>query len=83
MNSSLDCIPCFIRQALEVSRFITNDPAIHEQVVREVLRIAVDMDLNQCPPRMGQKIHRRLRELTATEDPYPDHLPQRYCAVMD
>jgi len=70
MNSSLDCIPCFIRQALEASRFITNDPAIHEQVVREVLRVAADMDLNQCPPIMGQKIHRRLRELTASEDPY-------------
>jgi uncharacterized protein with ATP-grasp and redox domains len=70
MRSSLECVPCFIRQALEASRFITDDPAIHEQVVREVLRFVSNMDLNQSPPQMGQWIHRRLRELTASEDPY-------------
>lgn len=70
MNSSLDCIPCFIRQALEVCRFVTDDPAIHEQVVREVLLLAAEMDLAQCPPVIGQRIHCRLRQITGIEDPY-------------
>jgi len=70
MKSSLDCIPCFIRQALEAARFITDEVEVHEQAVREVLRLAAEMDLSQCPPLIGQRIHRRLRQITATKDPY-------------
>ena len=70
MHSSLDCIPCFIRQALEAARFITDDPAVHEQAIRAVLRMAAEMDLSQSPPWMGQMIHRHLRQITAAEDPY-------------
>jgi len=70
VHSSLDCIPCFIRQALEAARFITDDPAVHEQAIRAVLRMAAEMDLSQSPPWMGQMIHRHLRQITAAEDPY-------------
>jgi len=72
VKTSLDCIPCFVRQALEAARFATDDPAIHERIVRHVLRAAADMDLGQCPPVVGQKIHRTLREITHVDDPYRD-----------
>ena len=70
MKTSLDCIPCFVRLALEAARFVTSDSAIHEQIVRDVLRIAAESDFRQSPPLFGQKIHRRLRELTRVDDPY-------------
>jgi damage-control phosphatase, subfamily I len=70
MNTSLDCIPCILRQALEAARLVTKDPLVHEQVMREVLRWAEEMDLNQSPPAMAQRIHRRLREMTGIDDPY-------------
>ena len=70
MNTALDCIPCFVRQALEAARFITDDVATHETVMREVLRTTATMDLAACPPVAAQKIHRRLRELTGNRDPY-------------
>jgi len=37
MQIYLDCIPCFVRQALDSVRLATDDEQIHEQVVREVL----------------------------------------------
>jgi len=70
MRTALDCIPCFVRQALEAARFVTDDPAVHERIVRDVLRMAAEMDLAQCPPVVGQRIHRRLREITGVDDPY-------------
>jgi uncharacterized protein with ATP-grasp and redox domains len=70
VNIYLDCIPCFLRQGLDAARNITEDARIHEQIVREVLRLAADLDLNRPPPWFGQIIHRRLRELTGVEDPY-------------
>lgn len=70
MKTCLDCMPCFVRQALEAARFVTDDPVIHESVVRGILREAARMDFSQSPPAIGQKLHRLLRELTDVEDPY-------------
>lgn len=70
MNTSLDCIPCFARQTLEAARFFTDDPQVHGQALREVLRYVADMDLTHSPPTVAQRIHRRLREIVGAEDPY-------------
>lgn len=70
MRSSLDCIPCFVRQALDAARVISNDPAIHEEIVREVLLWMGEADLSESPPRFAQRIHRRLRAMTAVDDPH-------------
>jgi uncharacterized protein with ATP-grasp and redox domains len=59
-----------LRQSLDAARNITEDARIHEQIVREVLRLVADLDLNRPPPWIGQIIHRRLRELTGVDDPY-------------
>jgi uncharacterized protein with ATP-grasp and redox domains len=70
MNTYLDCIPCFLRQALEAARNATEDAGIHEQVLRDTLRMVGGLDLDRTPPFVGQAIHRRVRELTGTQDPY-------------
>jgi uncharacterized protein with ATP-grasp and redox domains len=70
VNTYLDCVPCFLRQGLDAARNITDDGRIHEQIVREILRLAADLNLNRPPPWVGQTIHRRLRELTGVDDPY-------------
>ena len=41
MKSTLDCLPCFVSQALNVARLATADPQVHERVLREVLRARV------------------------------------------
>jgi len=70
MKTFLDCIPCFVRQALDSARLATDDEQIHEQVVRETLRLAADLDMSQSPPAIGQKIHRLIRRLIGDNDPY-------------
>ncbi len=70
MNTYLDCIPCLVRQGLEAARNATSDGRVHEQIVRDVLRMAADMDLELPPPYLSQAINRRVRELTGIEDPY-------------
>jgi len=70
MRIYLDCIPCFIRQALDAARLVTDDEKIHEQVVREVLSLAADLDMSQSPPVIGQQIHRLIRNLVGQDDPY-------------
>jgi uncharacterized protein with ATP-grasp and redox domains len=70
VNTYLDCIPCFLRQGIDAARYVTDDHRVHEQIVREILRLAVDLDFKRPPPWVGQLIHRKLRELTGVNDPY-------------
>jgi uncharacterized protein with ATP-grasp and redox domains len=72
MRIFLDCIPCFIRQALDAARLATDDEETHERVLREILVLAKDLDMSQSPPVIGQKMHRLIRELVGIEDPYRD-----------
>lgn len=70
MKTALDCVPCFARQALEAARMVSRDPKVHEEVLREVLRWTSEMDMDQSPPAMGQRIYRHVRETTGVRDPY-------------
>jgi uncharacterized protein with ATP-grasp and redox domains len=70
MRVYLDCIGCFVRQALDAARLATEDERIHEEVIRGVLRMSADLDMSLSPPAIGQKVHRLIRELTGKEDPY-------------
>jgi damage-control phosphatase, subfamily I len=72
MNPSLDCIPCFVRHALDMARNASTDAAIHEQVLREVLLEAAGWDMNVPAPVSSQHVQRRLRVLTGIADPYLD-----------
>lgn len=70
MKTFLDCVPCFLRQALDAVRMVTDDVAVQEDVLREVLKRASEMSLSQTPPEMGREIHRITRRLSADGDPY-------------
>ena len=72
MRTYLECIPCFVRQALDAVRFVTDDEAVHADVLRQVLRAAADMDMSLAPPAMGHQIHSLIRRLTGQADPYLD-----------
>jgi damage-control phosphatase, subfamily I len=70
MRTYFDCIPCAIRQVLDSVRMITDDEAVHEQVVREVLTLWQDMDMRQSPPAIARDVHRIVRRITGVADPY-------------
>ncbi len=70
MKTYLDCIPCFLRQTLDAVRLVTDNKATHERLFNEILHAACAVDPHQPPPAMGQRIHRRIRELVGQSDPY-------------
>ncbi len=70
MHTHLDCIPCFIRQALDSARAVTSDENIVAGSLRRVLEAAARFDPALTPPEMGQIIHQIIREETNDPDPY-------------
>ncbi len=70
MNTSLDCIPCFVRQSLDAARIVTDDIELQKQILQEALRAASELDFSEPPPVVAQRIHRKLRAITGIDDPY-------------
>jgi uncharacterized protein with ATP-grasp and redox domains len=83
MKTSLDCIPCIVRQALDAARFVSADSTVHEQIIRDVLCWAGEMDLTRSAPAMAQRVHRRLREITGVDDPYREKKDRQNRLAME
>ncbi len=70
MKTHLECLPCACRQALEAARFVTDDVAVQERVLRSILRTASEMDFRESPPALAVEIHSEIQRLTGNTDPY-------------
>ena len=69
MRTYLDCVPCFVRQAVEAARMVSDDPEMHERVVRRVMQEALETPFSLPPPVIGRAIHRIIRaESDGAED---------------
>ena len=83
MKTSLDCIPCMIRQSLEAARMVSSNTAVHEQIIRDILPWIEEMNFDQSPPELVQRIHRRLHEITGEDDPYREAKDRLNSLAMD
>jgi len=72
MQTTLDCMPCFVRQALGAARMVTDDVDSTGRMLRDVLWEMSQMSTGQSPVVMAQRIHRLVRQLAGDIDPYRD-----------
>lgn len=70
MKTSLDCIPCFIRQATDTLKMAAKSENDRMRLINNFLQWIGEVDLDQSPPAIAQIIHRRLRGILPTDDPY-------------
>lgn len=70
MKTYLDCIPCFVRQAVDAGRHARIEEIQQEYLIRRVLQEMSVMRFTDSPPVMGAKIHTFIRELSDRGDPY-------------
>jgi len=82
MRTYIDCIPCFLRQALDSLRIATEDEKLREDVLRRVLRLCAEIDMHSSPPAMAQTIHGLIRRMTGVEDPYLDTKNRWNCLAL-
>jgi len=70
MKTALECIPCFVRQAVEAVELCTGDRRERERLVRRLLREIADTDWVVMPVVIAQRLQRIVREETGQADPY-------------
>ena len=70
MKTYLDCLPCFLNQALKTSRVATNDEKIQREVLDQVMEKLIRLPLDASPPRIAQIVYATIKKITGNEDPY-------------
>lgn len=70
MNTSLDCIPCLMRQAMDAIKLCPRTPEAEIMAVRELLLASTSLDFNASPPAVSGALQAQLREITGCDDPY-------------
>ena len=74
MKLRLDCVVCIAKQALKAARLATNDPKVHEEVLRRVMCRLIEMEWVGTPPQLvrASRVIELIAELTGVDDPYKD-----------
>ncbi len=70
MKTSLECMACYLRQALQVSRIATRDQKLHLAALRRVAGIIAEIDMDLTPPENSVAVYEAIAEITGCTDPY-------------
>lgn len=82
MRIYLDCWPCFLRQALSAARRAGASDEQQREVLLDTLEQLKTLAREATPPEMGNRIHRRVREITGHRDPYSDAKQEATAAAL-
>ncbi len=70
MKTYLDCVPCFLKQALNAARMASPDESVHKEVTKFTLKTLERLDYTLPPPYIAQIVHREIRRVVGDDDPY-------------
>ncbi len=70
MKARLECIPCLLKQSLNATRAVTDDPAVQEKVLKSVMAELLDSPLDYVPPLIACTIYSIVHDITGCDDPY-------------
>lgn len=71
MKTFYDCIPCFLKQAVSVSRLSSpGNDKLHGDILKEVMAEVSKIDMETPPPVVSSRVHRIIKSMTGNNDPY-------------
>lgn len=70
MKTSLECLPCFRRQARYAASLATTDPSLQARLVAEADDYLAGLDLDESPPVNAIGLYRLVSALSCNPDPF-------------
>ena len=70
MKTYLDCIPCFVQQALRAGRMVTSDEKKLKQILDRTGEMVKTISLQATPAETGTMVYQIVSEVTGVDDPY-------------
>jgi len=70
MKTHLDCIPCFISQALRAGKEISNDEIFLKSILDRICGMVKDFSLDKSTPEIADLIYSEIKIITKNMDPF-------------
>jgi len=70
MKLHLECIPCYIRQALDAAKMVTSDKNIHEKILRKSIIAASKFNSEENGLLIHAEIQKIIKKIAPRGDPY-------------
>ncbi len=70
MKTYLDCIPCFVQQALRVGRLSTEDEKEIKNILDNVGSLIKDIPMESSPPEIAMYVYSKIKKITGNPDPF-------------
>ncbi len=70
MKTNLDCLPCFMQQALNTARLATSDETKIKKILDNIGSQLKDIPMHLTPAETGQIVYREVKNVTGVSDPY-------------
>ena len=70
MRTSLDCLPCFLRQALYTARLCSADPAVQKNIMVGILPVLSNLNWELSPPENAVAIYDFIATTGGCNDPF-------------
>lgn len=83
MKTTLDCLPCFLSQALHTIRLTGADTIKQAQAMQGALSYLAGIDLTASPPENAVGLYRLIAEVTARPDPFSELKRQSNQLALD
>jgi len=70
MKMYLDCIPCFMQQALRAGRKATSDQKKLKEILDKTGEMVKTVSMETTPAEIGMEVYRIVSKVTGNQDPY-------------
>lgn len=70
MKTAVDCLACFMDQALRVARISSPDESVHLEVARAVAALLPQMEMSLTPPENSVAVYATIARMSGCADPY-------------
>jgi len=72
MKTYLDCIPCFMQQALRAGRIATTDKKKIKQILDKTGEMVKSISMQATPAETGMMVYQIVREVTGVDDTFKE-----------
>ncbi len=72
MKTYLECIPCFLNQAVYMAQTGTADESLQKEIVGDVVRAIPEFGFDDSPPAMARRIHQIMERRLGPQDFYKE-----------
>ncbi|MBN2407474.1 MAG: DUF89 family protein [Elusimicrobia bacterium] len=70
MRTYLECYPCFMKQAIKCTEFLSAEPVKRKEILDATMDILISLGYDNTPPGIARAVYRKINSITGIGDPF-------------